>query len=92
MAARKSPVKLPFAYPDPATQLHDTAVRAARKPLDSGQDGLVEGGGIFHRGKKNLAEGCLPGCGAWLLDYLFKPHALHGALDVRNWNYLVQQF
>src|ERR1700678_3672426 len=47
---------------------------------------------MWGRGKKSLAEGCLPGCGVWLLDHLLKPHAFHGALNVRNWNYLVEQF
>jgi hypothetical protein len=46
--SRKSPMKLTFAYPDPVAQLLDTAMRMAREPLDTGQDSLVDGSGMFN--------------------------------------------
>src|ERR1700677_1239934 len=85
-------MKLTLAHPDPEAQLLDTALRPARKPMDSGQDSLVERGGMFQRGQEHLAEDGSPGRGVWLLNHLFQPYVSHGTLDGRHWNCLVEQF
>src|SRR5215469_8192191 len=84
-------MKLTLAYPDTAAQLPDAPLRIAREPPDAGQDGLVQGSRMFNRGRENRGEGRSPGCGVWLLNHLFKPHALHGTLNSCNWNRLVEQ-
>jgi hypothetical protein len=85
-------VKLSFAYPDPAAQLLDTAVRAARKPSDSSQDSLIERDGMFQRCREHLTEDRSPGSQVELLNYLFQPYVSEGTLDGRHGHCLVQQF
>ena len=79
-------MKLTLAYPDPAAQLLDTAVRTARKPADSGQDSLVERGGMFQRGQEQLAEdgsrAVAFGCSITFSSRMFRMAPLTAAIGI----------
>src|SRR5882762_7959818 len=85
-------MKLTLAYPDVAAQLPDAPLGVAREPADPGQDGQIKWSRILNRGGEDLGEGRSAGCGVWLLNHLFEPHVLHGALEIGKWNFLVEQF